>query len=154
MCKTCRANIDNTEPKTIVTRNEPTLKPPTLPQSEISDQSEQTLAELLLNEESQLICVVCNKNMEAEDRCEKCLCPCHGGCMHVVSSGNFTDICQNCAASQEQQKLSVITDFTPHDVVTGHAGRKRLYQTSPEPALTRAWSAHSRNQVLRQTLIY
>ena len=31
--------------------------------------------------------------------------------------------------------------------------RKRLNQTSPEPALTRAWSAHSKNQVPKQTLI-
>ena len=44
--------------------------------------------------------------------------------MHVDSSGNVTDICQNCAASREQQKVSVITDVTPHDVVTGHAEEK------------------------------
>ena len=124
MCKACRANIDNTEPKTIATRNELTLKPPTLPQSETSDQSVQTLAELLLHEESQLICVVYNENMETEDRCETCSCPCHGGCMHVDSSGNVTDICQYCAAAREQQKVSVITDVTPHDVVVGHAEGK------------------------------
>ena len=99
MCNACQANIDNTEPKTIATRNELTLKPPTLPQSVTSDQSEQTLAELLLHEESQLICVVCNENMKTEDRCGTYSCPCHGGCMHVDSSGNVTDICQNCAAA-------------------------------------------------------
>ena len=124
MCKACRANIDNTEPKTIATRNELILKPPTLPQSETSDQSEQALAELLLHGESQLICVVCNENMVTEDRCETCSCPCHGGCLHVDSSGNVTDICQNCATSGEQEKVSVTTDVTPHDVVTGHVEEK------------------------------
>ena len=44
--------------------------------------------------------------------------------MHVDSSGNVTDICQNCAASREQQKVSVITDIIPHDVVTGRVEEK------------------------------
>ena len=105
VCKVCRANSENTDPKTVVTGGSQILQLSATPHPEADVQSDQTTAEILLQEENHQICVVCHESMGGENRCHTCLGSCHERYMQVDSNGDVTDICQNCAASQEQLQI-------------------------------------------------
>ena len=105
VCKACRANSENTDPKTVVTGDSQILQLPAMPHPEADVQSDQTTVEILLQEENHQICVVCHESMGGENRCHTCSGSCHERCMQVDSNGDVTDICQNCAASQEQLQI-------------------------------------------------